>query len=93
MRFGQSDSSDTDSEEEGGYDSDVEAEKKVDYSSKMYSQPQRERTIQQNRQQIQNGPKPAVSRQVYEPTNVQCKVTAILKGRKVITNINVSVKH
>lgn len=28
---------DTDSEEESGYDSDVEREKKIDYSSKIYT--------------------------------------------------------
>ena len=33
---------DTDSEEESGYDSDVEREKKIDYSSKIYTGSQRE---------------------------------------------------
>ena len=33
---------DTDSEEESGYDSDVEREKKIDYSSKTYSSSLRE---------------------------------------------------
>ena len=34
--------SDTDSEEESGYDSDVEREKNIDYNSKIYTSPLRE---------------------------------------------------
>ena len=34
--------SDTDSEEETGYDSDVEREKNIDYTSKIYTSPLRE---------------------------------------------------
>ena len=36
---GDSDDSDTDSEEEGGYDSDVEREKNLNYSDKIYANP------------------------------------------------------
>ena len=35
---------DTDSEEESGYDSDVEREKKIDYTTKIYTNPLRETT-------------------------------------------------
>lgn len=38
---GDSDDSDTDSEEEGGYDSDVEREKNMNYADKIYSNPLR----------------------------------------------------
>ncbi|WAR18910.1 EMAL6-like protein [Mya arenaria] len=40
---GDSDDSDTDSEEEGGYDSDVEWEKNMDYTSKIYANPIKEK--------------------------------------------------
>ena len=36
---GDSDDSDTDSEEEGGYDSDVEKEKNLTYEDKIYANP------------------------------------------------------
>lgn len=36
---GDSDDSGTDSEEEGGYDSDVAREKNIDYSTKTYANP------------------------------------------------------
>ena len=36
---GDSDDSDTDSEEEGGYDSDVEREKNMNYADKIYANP------------------------------------------------------
>jgi microtubule-associated protein-like 6 len=36
---GDSDDSDTDDEEEGGYDSDVAHEKNIDYSTKTYTDP------------------------------------------------------
>ena len=36
---GDSDDSDTDSEEEGGYDSDVEREKNTNYADKIYANP------------------------------------------------------
>ena len=38
---GDSDDSDTDSEEEGGYDSDVEREKNLTYEDKIYANPLR----------------------------------------------------
>lgn len=41
---GDSDDSDTDSEEEGGYDSDVAREKSIDYSQKTYANPIREKS-------------------------------------------------
>ncbi len=39
---GDEEDDDTDSEEESGYDSDVEREKKIDYSTKIYMNPLRE---------------------------------------------------
>ena len=41
---GDSDNSDTDSEEEGGFDSDVEVEKNRTYEDKIYANPMRKTT-------------------------------------------------
>ena len=40
----QAEDDDTDSEEESGYDSDVEREKNIDYSAKTYTSPLREKS-------------------------------------------------
>ncbi|XP_033734062.1 echinoderm microtubule-associated protein-like 6 [Pecten maximus] len=70
---GDSDDSDTDSEEEGGYDSDVEREKNLDYASKSYTNPIRER--KGVKPHLQDGAgvqtKPGFQRKPPKPPKVQ----------------------
>ncbi|XP_013391678.1 echinoderm microtubule-associated protein-like 6 [Lingula anatina] len=70
---GESDDSDTDSEEDGGYDSDVTREKDMDYDAKTYANPIRETTgvkphLQEQKEEID---KPTVSRNAPETVKVQ----------------------
>ncbi|PAA85883.1 hypothetical protein BOX15_Mlig016715g1 [Macrostomum lignano] len=81
-----SDDSDTDSEEEGGYDSDVEREKRMDYASKTYQiSPLRERVGKRPTEQQQAGGdgldalRPAVSRKTPKPPKV---VRGVASGDK-----------
>ncbi|XP_055878559.1 echinoderm microtubule-associated protein-like 6 isoform X2 [Biomphalaria glabrata] len=68
---GLSDDSDTDDEEEG-YDSDVEREKKIDYTTKIYANPVREKEgVKPHLQQEKEEMKPVVSRNAPEPPKVQ----------------------
>ncbi|XP_050404782.1 echinoderm microtubule-associated protein-like 6 [Patella vulgata] len=70
---GESDDSDTDSEEEG-YDSDVEREKNMDYNTKIYVSPIREKEgVKPHCQQQDNktNDKPIASRSVNKPPLVQ----------------------
>ncbi|XP_012942464.1 echinoderm microtubule-associated protein-like 6 isoform X2 [Aplysia californica] len=68
---GESDDSDTDDEEEG-YDSDVEREKKMDYTTKIYINPMREKDgIKPHLQEQKETAKPQVSRNAPEPPKVQ----------------------
>ena len=48
------DDSDDDSDEESGYDSDVEREKNIDYTSKIYTNPIREKSGAVKPQQQKN---------------------------------------
>eukprot|EP00794_Sanderia_malayensis_P020047 gene20047-22014_t len=60
---GDEEDDDTDSEEESGYDSDVEREKNIDYTTKIYTNPLRERTgTKPQKQSVEEKRKPAVSR-------------------------------
>ncbi|XP_033122529.1 echinoderm microtubule-associated protein-like 6 [Anneissia japonica] len=60
---GSSDDSDTDSEEEGGYDSDVQREKDMDYSAKTYNNPIRETMgVKPHLQESIEQERPSVSR-------------------------------
>eukprot|EP00795_Rhopilema_esculentum_P003114 gene3114-1413_t len=73
---------DTDSEEESGYDSDVEREKKIDYSSKIYTVSLRESSgTKPQHQSIEESRKPAVSR-ASSRHRVQRKEAASPEGKK-----------
>ncbi|CAK8677759.1 unnamed protein product [Clavelina lepadiformis] len=77
---GDSDDSDTDSEEEGGYDSDVARENSMDYSSKIYASNIRDTTgTKPNAKDLQPVNKPAVSRGLPETERV-------LRSGKVAVN-------
>nr|KAG5687806.1 hypothetical protein BaRGS_005436 [Batillaria attramentaria] len=78
---GESDDSDTDSEEEG-YDSDVEREKKIDYSGKIFATSVQEKAgVRPNMQKMEEEEKPAVSRNAPEPPKVK-KVEPVTTGGK-----------
>ncbi|XP_071162130.1 echinoderm microtubule-associated protein-like 6 [Mytilus edulis] len=69
---GESDDSDTDSEEEGGYDSDVEREKNMDYGKKIYANTNKERDgVKPHLQETIQAAKPSVSRNAPEPPKVK----------------------
>ncbi|KAL5008221.1 hypothetical protein ScPMuIL_013802 [Solemya velum] len=96
---GDSDDSDTDSEEEGGYDSDVEREKNMDYSSKIYVNPIREKEgVKPNLQDMENINKPSVSRSAPVPPKVkraEVPTTAGGKKKKVtkVTDLQLEYIH
>ncbi|XP_060573407.1 echinoderm microtubule-associated protein-like 6 [Ruditapes philippinarum] len=80
---GESDESDTDSEEEGGYDSDVEREKNIDYSKKIYLNPIQEKDgVRPHLQEIKTVDKPSVSRSAPEPPKVKRAETPLTSGGK-----------
>lgn len=90
---GESDDSDTDSEEEG-YDSDVDREKKIDYRSKIYADSlQRRDGLKPNQQvlnrNIQNGF--TVSRNMNPPSKVQ--QNEILSKKKQIGISDLILEH
>ncbi|XP_006814808.2 echinoderm microtubule-associated protein-like 6, partial [Saccoglossus kowalevskii] len=69
---GNSDDSDTDSEEEGGYDSDVQREKAIDYTTKTYATNLRETSgVKPHLQQNTEEDRPAVSRGSSNPPKVK----------------------
>ncbi|XP_064621338.1 echinoderm microtubule-associated protein-like 6 [Lineus longissimus] len=69
---GDSDDSDMESEEEGGYDSDVCREKDMDYSKKIYVNPVRDTNgIKPHLQENEVEQKPAVSRNAPVPPKVK----------------------
>lgn len=77
---GDSDDSDTDSEEEG-YDSDVQREKDMDYSAKTYSNTGREMAgVKPHLQQVEEEDRPSVSRAAARPPKV--KTSDIDTGKK-----------
>ncbi|XP_038072339.1 echinoderm microtubule-associated protein-like 6 [Patiria miniata] len=68
---GESDDSDTDSEEDG-YDSDVQRETTIDYASKTYTNPLREKTgVKPDQQTMQEDDTPSVSRGGPKPPKVK----------------------
>jgi len=74
---------DTDSEEESGYDSDVEREKKIDYSSKTYSSSLRETSgTKPQHQNVEESRKPAISRASSSRHRVQRKEAVTAEGKK-----------
>ncbi|KAK7103893.1 echinoderm microtubule-associated protein-like 6 [Littorina saxatilis] len=94
---GESDDSDTDSEEEG-YDSDVEREKKMDYSTKIYaSSVQEKEGVRPNLQEQEEEEKPAVSRSAPEPPKVKKVEPATAGGKKrkmtPVTNLELEYIH
>ncbi|KAI0227896.1 Echinoderm microtubule-associated protein-like 6 [Lamellibrachia satsuma] len=69
---GDSDDSDTDSEEEGGYDSDVAREKNMDYTTKIYTDPIRKKSgIKPHEQEYEEEEKPVASRQARPQQKVK----------------------
>ncbi|KAJ8309461.1 hypothetical protein KUTeg_014335 [Tegillarca granosa] len=90
---GDSDDSDTDSEEEGGYDSDVEREKNMDYGSKIYVNPIREKEgVKPHLQESVELDKPSVSRNATAPPKVQrSEVVPSGSKRKKITKVSVCI--
>ncbi|RDD40098.1 Echinoderm microtubule-associated protein-like 6 [Trichoplax sp. H2] len=73
--YGESDDSDTDSEEEGGYDSDVQREKNIDYDAKTYANPIRRNEgtkphMKADDQEAIDVNRPQVSRGVAGPPKV-----------------------
>nr|CAB3242507.1 echinoderm microtubule-associated protein-like 6 [Phallusia mammillata] len=68
---GDSEDSDTDTEEDGGYDSDVAREKNMDYASKTYAASIRDTSgVKPNAKEIEEVEKPAVSRGVPKTDRV-----------------------
>eukprot|EP00057_Strongylocentrotus_purpuratus_P018650 XP_011673124.1 PREDICTED: echinoderm microtubule-associated protein-like 6 [Strongylocentrotus purpuratus] len=68
---GDSDDSDTDSEEEG-YDSDVQREKDMDYSAKTYSGPKRDMAgVKPHLRDVEDDDAPSCSRAAARPTKVK----------------------
>lgn len=87
---GESDDSDTDSEEEG-YDSDVEREKKIDYTSKIYAESLQRREGVKPNQQLSNGNilnGPTISRNLNPPPKVQPNETIQSGKKKKATKIS-----
>ncbi|KAK3093757.1 hypothetical protein FSP39_019782 [Pinctada imbricata] len=86
---GESDDSDTDSEEEGGYDSDVEYEKNMDYSAKTYAVPIREKEgVKPHLQEKKKIEKPSVSRNAPVPPKVQkAEIPSSGSKRKKMTQV------
>ncbi|XP_041352370.1 echinoderm microtubule-associated protein-like 6 isoform X2 [Gigantopelta aegis] len=93
---GESDDSDTDDEEEG-YDSDVEREKKMDYTSKIYVNPIMEKEgVRPHLQDMQQLAKPAVSRYTAVPPKVlraEPPPTAGGKRKKMIQVSDLQLEH
>ncbi|KAH3854417.1 hypothetical protein DPMN_096959 [Dreissena polymorpha] len=88
---GQSDDSDTDSEEEGGYDSDVQREKNMDYMTKIYVNNVREKQgVKPHLQETSEKKSAFVSRNAPEPPKVKrAELPATTGGKKQkMTQVN-----
>ncbi|XP_074647902.1 echinoderm microtubule-associated protein-like 6 [Tubulanus polymorphus] len=81
---GDSDESDDgDSEEEGGYDSDVEREKNMNYDTKTYANPIRETTgVKPHLQEQDEEERPSVSRNAPKPPKVLKKEQLSESGKR-----------
>ncbi|XP_077993248.1 echinoderm microtubule-associated protein-like 6 [Glandiceps talaboti] len=86
---GNSDDSDTDSEEEGGYDSDVQREKNIDYTTKTYATNLREHSgVKPHLQETEEEQKPAVSRGSQKPPKVKQTDGTAKRKKGAITDLS-----